>query len=66
MICYDTIKASVMNLHDDNPTGENDKKLRRIFENNGIDVNQGDAAALYLNIPREKTNILNKIFLFYF
>ena len=47
-------KASVMNLHDDNPTGENDKKLRRIFENNGIDVNQGDAAALYLNIPREK------------
>ena len=44
-----------MNLHDDNPTGENDKKLRRIFENNGIDVNQGDAAALYLNIPREKT-----------
>ena len=42
-----------MNLHDDNPTGENDKKLRRIFENNGIDVNQGDAVALYLNIPRK-------------
>ena len=55
-----------MNLHDDNPTGENDKKLRRIFENNGIDVNQGDAAALYLNIPRRKNIILNKIFLFYF
>ena len=43
-----------MNLHDDNPTGQNDKKLRRIFENNGIDVNQGDAVALYLNIPRKK------------
>eukprot|EP00088_Acartia_fossae_P006428 TRINITY_DN12959_c0_g1_i2.p1 TRINITY_DN12959_c0_g1~~TRINITY_DN12959_c0_g1_i2.p1 ORF type:complete len:351 (+),score=48.42 TRINITY_DN12959_c0_g1_i2:35-1087(+) len=48
----ETKKASIMSLHDDCPTGPEDQKLRRIFENNGIDVNSQQAAALYLSIPR--------------
>jgi hypothetical protein len=41
-----------MSLHDDSPNGDSEIKLRRIFENNGIDINGSEAAALYLIIPR--------------